>query len=143
MSNTVVEHQPRLKEGMLARIIFRGAPREVLLIDKDSIDRSSGESIVFVVDEDSRARAVTVQTGTSQGQFIEVVGDVQPGERLVTEGVERLRPFQQVTVLEGKISNGAVADAAELTEQSVGDETVASHQPGPDDATTPAATSGG
>jgi len=101
LANTLVDDQPQLKEGMLARITFRGLPQEVLLVDKDSIDRSSGRPVVFVVESDNRARAVEVRSGMSQGQFIEVEGDLRVGDRLVTEGVERLRPFQQVLVLNG------------------------------------------
>jgi len=100
VTNRITDQQPDLKEGMLARITFRGLNREVLLIDKDSIDRSSGRSMVFVVESDNRVRSVEVQSGMSQGQFIEVEGDIQVGDRLVTEGVERLRPFQQVVILE-------------------------------------------
>jgi len=100
VTNRITDQQPHLKEGMLAHITFRGQSREVLLIDKDSIDRSSGRLMVFVVEPDNRVRSVEVQSGMSQGQFIEVVGDIQVGDQLVTEGVERLRPFQQVVILE-------------------------------------------
>jgi multidrug efflux pump subunit AcrA (membrane-fusion protein) len=101
MANTITDGQPRLKEGMSARITFRGPPREVLLVDKDSIDRSSGHAMVFVVEADNRVRAVEIRDGMSQGQLIEVVGDVRAGDQLVTEGVERLRPFERVIVLDG------------------------------------------
>jgi len=99
LPNTIKSKQPRLKEGMLARITFHGEPRAALLVDKDAIDRSSGQSLVYVVQSDRRVRAVAVQDGMSQGQFIEVRGDLRAGDLLVTEGVERLRPFQEVTVL--------------------------------------------
>ena len=36
----------------------------------------------------------------SYGEFIEIVGPLNPGDRLVSEGNERLRPEQQVKVLE-------------------------------------------
>lgn len=99
MTNSIVEGQPQLKEGMLARITFLGQSREAVLVDKDSIVRSSGRPLVFVVEDDNRVRAVEVQDGTSLGQLIEVEGEVRVGDRLVTEGAERLRPFQQVAVL--------------------------------------------
>jgi len=100
MPNTIQSGQPRLKEGMLARITFRGSSREVLLVDKDAIDRSSGKPIIYLVKSDNRVRAVEVQDGMSQGRFTEVTGDLQAGDRIVTEGVERLRPYQEVTILD-------------------------------------------
>ncbi|MEO2045519.1 MAG: efflux RND transporter periplasmic adaptor subunit [Pirellulales bacterium] len=102
MPNTIESGQPMLKEGMLARIAFYGATREVLLINKDAIDRSSGKPMVYIVQSDNRVRAVEVQDGLSQGQFIEVCGDLQAGDRIVTEGVERLRPYQEVIVVNRK-----------------------------------------
>ena len=99
LPNTIESRQPKLKEGMLARVTFHGAPREVLLIDKDAIDRSSGRPLVYLVQADNRVRAVEVQEGMSQGQLVEVTGNLQAGDRLVTEGVERLRPFQEVAIL--------------------------------------------
>jgi HlyD family secretion protein len=99
MPNTIESGQPMLKEGMLARIAFYGATREVLLVNKDAIDRSSGKPMVYIVQPDNRVRAVEVQDGLSQGQFIEVSGDLQAGDRIVTEGVERLRPYQEVIVV--------------------------------------------
>ena len=99
MPNTIESGQPKLKEGMLARITFHGASREVLLVDKDAIDRSSGKPIVYLVQPDNRVRAVEVQDGMSQGQFTEVSGELQAGDQIVTEGVERLRPYQEVIVV--------------------------------------------
>jgi RND family efflux transporter MFP subunit len=123
LANTTVDNQPRLKEGMLARITFHGIPRETLLVNKDSVVRSSGRPVVFVVEADNRVRAVEVRDGMSQGQFIEIEGDIRDGDRLVTEGVERLRPFQQVLVLENgsdeALSSGKNLPSAQ-TEQGVG-----------------------
>ena len=74
LPNTIEARQPRLKEGMVARITFHGAPREVLLIDKDAIDRSTGRSVVYLVQPDSLVRAIEVQEGMSQGQWLKSAG---------------------------------------------------------------------
>ncbi|MCA9231829.1 MAG: efflux RND transporter periplasmic adaptor subunit [Planctomycetales bacterium] len=111
VANKIVDGQPLLKEGMLARIAFHGQPREALLVAKDSIDRSSGQPVVFVVEPDNRVRAVTVRNGMSQGNLVEVEGDLQAGDRLVTEGVERLRPFQKVVIIDNESKAIAPADA--------------------------------
>lgn len=100
MQNSMVDGQPLLKEGMVARITFQGAPREVLLAHKDAIVRSSGRPIVFVVGSDRLVRAEEIVEGLAAGEFIEVEGNLKPGDLLVTEGVERLRPYDEVAILD-------------------------------------------
>ena len=99
VKNTIEAGRPMLTEGMVARVEFRGSPRDVLLAEKDSIVRSSGRPLVFVVTEDETVRAVEVTEGISEGKYVEVQGDLGPGAVLVTEGVERLRPFDKVSIL--------------------------------------------
>lgn len=99
MNNEFVGENPRLKEGMIARITFRGTPHEALLAHKDAIVRSSGRPMVYVVGPDSKVRGVPVVEGISDGAFIEISGDVAAGELLVVEGAERVRPFDHVHVI--------------------------------------------
>lgn len=100
MKNQISNGIPQLKEGMVARITFRGPPRQGLLAHKDAIIRSAGLATVFVVESDGTVRAVNVIEGLSEGEFIEVEGDLETGDLLVTEGVERLRPYDRVTVID-------------------------------------------
>jgi len=99
LENRLVEGVPRLKEGMLARVLLRGQKKNRLLAHKDAIVRSSGTPMVYVVGEDNKVRKVQITEGISSGQFIEVIGKLEAGDRLVTEGAERLRPFQEVSIL--------------------------------------------
>ena len=99
LENRLVEGVPRLKEGMLARVRLRGKEKTRLMAHKDAIVRSSGTPMVYVVGEDNKVRKVQITEGISRGQFIEVIGKLKAGDRLVTEGAERLRPFQEVSIL--------------------------------------------
>lgn len=99
MDNEYVDEVPRFKEGMIARITFSGKPHEALLAHKDAIVRSSGSPTVYVVGAGSKIRGVSVTEGISNGSFIEIFGDVAAGDLLVVEGAERVRPFDQVNVL--------------------------------------------
>ena len=75
--------------------------RAVLTIPRDALVlRPEGQS-VFIVDDNNEARQVTVVAGTGQGDDIEVVGAVVPGDRVVIRGNERLQSGQAVTVLDG------------------------------------------
>lgn len=98
--NRIVDGHPQLKEGMTANVTFRGEPREAILVPKDAVVRSSGRPTVFVVEDGNRVRAEVVSEGITSGEFIEVFGNIQEGDVVVTEGVERLRPFETVAILD-------------------------------------------
>ena len=75
--------------------------REALTVPRDAlILRPEGQS-VFVVDGDNQARRVNVTVGVGQGDYIEVLGDLTPGDRVVIRGNERLQPGQSVTIQGG------------------------------------------
>jgi RND family efflux transporter MFP subunit len=75
--------------------------REVLTVPRDALVlRPEGQS-VFVVDTNDEAQQVSVTVGVGQGDYIEVLGAVSPGDRVVIRGNERLQPGQAVTVMDG------------------------------------------
>jgi RND family efflux transporter MFP subunit len=75
--------------------------RAVLTVPRDALVlRPEGQS-VFIVDSNNEAQQVEVSVGTGQGDSIEVVGSIAPGDRVVIRGNERLRSGQAVTVLDG------------------------------------------
>ncbi len=99
VKNKILDGQPKIKEGMIARLTFRGPAFEALLVHKDAIVRSTGRPTVFVVDNDGVVRAVVVKEGQSYGELVVVEGDLREGDLTVTEGVERLRPYDRVAIL--------------------------------------------
>lgn len=74
------------------------APREVVAVPRDALLLRPGESFVVRVADDDSAERVPVRTGSAQGEWIEVIGDVQVGDRLVVRGGERLQPGQKVRI---------------------------------------------
>lgn len=83
--------------GMLARValpIGAGQPR--VLVPKDAIVSQGPRRLVFVIGEDGTVRSVPVQTGGANGVWIAVEGDVDVGDRVVTQGNERLQPGMKV-----------------------------------------------
>ena len=74
--------------------------REVLTVNRDALVlRAEGQS-VFVVGKDNTARQVQIRIGVGQGEDVEVIGDVQPGDPVVIRGNERLQPGQEVSIME-------------------------------------------
>jgi RND family efflux transporter MFP subunit len=70
------------------------------VIPRDSLVLRRDGTSVFRILDDNTAERVSVTTGMAQGPFIEVRGDIQPGDRIVIRGGERLRPGQEVELKE-------------------------------------------
>jgi RND family efflux transporter MFP subunit len=68
-------------------------PRDALVL------RPEGQS-VFIVDTNNQAQQVRVTLGIGQGEHIEVLGAVSPGDRVIIRGNERLQPGQSVNIME-------------------------------------------
>ncbi len=73
--------------------------RKVLTIPRDALVLRRDGTTVYRIDAEGLAQRISVNTGMAVGEFIEVDG-VQLGDRVVTRGAERLRPGQNVTIIE-------------------------------------------
>ena len=117
VKNEVIEvagkKQPRLSEGMYARVTFTGEQKEALLVPKDSVIRSeNGSRVVTVLPGEKpglgTAKLVMIREGIAFGDFIEVLdSELQPGDTIVTEGAERLTPFQSVQIAQPAVGEQA------------------------------------
>ncbi len=99
------KRMPVLKEGMMAEVTFAGSPIDALLVPKDALVRTSRGAILYIVDvakddpEVGSVRQIIVELGISEGTSIQIIADgIADGMQVVTEGAERLRPFQNVRI---------------------------------------------
>jgi RND family efflux transporter MFP subunit len=75
--------------------------REVLAVPRDALVLRPEGITLFKVDANNLAQQVSVSTGIGAGNLIEVMGPVNPGDRVVVRGNERLQPGQPVTITGG------------------------------------------
>jgi RND family efflux transporter MFP subunit len=88
--------------GQTLRIsIPTSGSREVLTVPRDALVLRPEGQAVFVVDSNNLARRVSVTVGVGQGEHIEILGAVSPGDKVVIRGNERLQPGQAVDVMDG------------------------------------------
>jgi len=73
------------------------AARSAIVIPRDALVLRRDGTTVFRILEDNTAEHISVETGMAEGDYIEVIGDVKPGDAVVTRGAERLRAGQEVT----------------------------------------------
>ena len=92
----------RIAPGMLAQVELvgvsetGGSARLATIVPKDAVVREGAQALVYVLDGDGLAKAVTVATGAGVGLWTEVQGPIAPGQKVITRGNERLRPGQKV-----------------------------------------------
>lgn len=88
-----------LPVGQTVRVTIPTADvREVLAVPRDALVLRGDGITVFIVDEENKARRIRVTTGIGEGDWIEVRGPIQAGDKVVVRGNERLRPGQEVSV---------------------------------------------
>ena len=99
--------EARLPVGQTVRVTIPTADvREVLAVPRDALVLRGTGSSVFVIDDENNARRVNVAVGIGSENMIEVKGPIQPGDRVVIRGNERLRAGQAVEVIGGAATAG-------------------------------------
>ena len=114
---------PALREGMMAEAEFFGDETDAVLVPKDALVRTSRGTFVFALnplqgDQPPSVSMILVETGISREAQIQVTAaELHAGMKVVTEGAERLRPFQAVTVLEQQAESKAESPESRAGEE--------------------------
>jgi RND family efflux transporter MFP subunit len=96
----------RLKPGMYARVrLTADRKQNALTVSRNAIVDINGRRGVYTVDGDV-ARFQPVQTGLSDGDFIEITEGIQDGTRIVTVGALALRDGDRISVTGGAGGRG-------------------------------------
>lgn len=86
-----------LKPGMFANLDLTLRLKEnAVVIPESSVISSGDRTIVYVVDESDTAQLRPVKLGIRQAGLVEVVSGLQGGERVVAEGIQKVRPGGKV-----------------------------------------------
>jgi RND family efflux transporter MFP subunit len=91
-----------LQPGMLGRATLTIGPKtEMLMIKKDALVLSSGRTKVFKVSSRGSTDIVVevpVKTGSTSGDWIQVIGKLTTNDQVVLMGNERLRSGQEISI---------------------------------------------
>jgi membrane fusion protein (multidrug efflux system) len=85
----------RLKPGMLLTVTIEAQARTSPAVPELAIVGEGNQSFVFVIDKDAAKRA-PVTTGLRQNGMVEILTGLQPGQRVITEGVVKVTDGQKV-----------------------------------------------
>lgn len=69
---------------------------DAIVVPVSAIQRGASGTFVYVVDAEMKAVMRPVKTGVLEGELQQVTEGLQPGERVVTDGVDRLREGDKV-----------------------------------------------
>jgi membrane fusion protein (multidrug efflux system) len=92
----------RIKPGMLLKVSVQQGERSAPAVPESAVQFSADQPFVFVV-ADRGGRTVaeqrTVEAGARADGFIEIRSGLNPGDRIVADGLNRLQPGQPLRVL--------------------------------------------
>jgi membrane fusion protein (multidrug efflux system) len=72
--------------------------RDVILVPQRSIQELQGQQSVLAVDPDNKVLARIVVTGERVGERWVILQGLKPGDRVIVEGLQKVRPGMQVKV---------------------------------------------
>jgi RND family efflux transporter MFP subunit len=86
-----------ISPGLFARVrVPIGFPHPALLVSDRAIDTDQGQKIVYVVDKENKVVSRPVRLGALHDGLREIIDGVKPGERLVVNGLQQVRPGMTV-----------------------------------------------
>jgi membrane fusion protein (multidrug efflux system) len=87
----------RLKPGMLLTVGIETAPRLSLSVPELAVVGEGDQRFVYTI-ENGQAKRVPVRVGMRSDGRVEIVEGLQPGQRVVTEGVVKISDGMKVRV---------------------------------------------
>lgn len=103
-----------LLPGMYVRArLPQGTRSDAILVPHKALSRDPrGDALVMVVNADNVVESRAVQVAQSLGESWVLTGGLQAGERVIVEGLQRVRPGAPVQAEEAAAAAGAQASAA-------------------------------
>ena len=95
----IAANDPAWIIGSPVRIaIPNSEPRELVAIPRDGLVLRGDNIYVMRVNSENTVEKVSVKTGIGLGGFVEVIGNVEQGDQIITRGGERIQDGQLVTI---------------------------------------------
>lgn len=92
-----------LVDGQLVNVVVEfGKGESTLLVPQQALQVDQTGPYVLVVDKDNKIQVRRIETGAARGASIAIRKGLAADERIVTEGIQRVRPGQVVSPTETK-----------------------------------------
>lgn len=110
--------QALLRPGMLMTVELLLPPRESLAVPEESLLAQDQRHFVLRVGADDKVQRVRVEIGARRPGVAEIRSGLSPGDRVVVEGITRVRPGATVKVVDTR-GVAAAADQTPATSRTV------------------------
>lgn len=94
----VVEQMPWMAGQALRVAVPVSEKRSVVAVPRDALVIREQQTRIIRINSKNIAEQIQVSLGIAEGNMIEVVGPVLPGDKIVVRGNERIRPGQTVQI---------------------------------------------
>jgi len=92
-----------LVDGQLVTVIAEAdKPEPVLMVPQQAMQFDQAGTYVLVVDKENKVQIRRIETGEMRGAQTVVLKGLESGERVITEGIQRVRPGITVDATEAK-----------------------------------------
>ena len=95
-----------LRPGMMATIRLVRARDQALVVSESAVIQLQDKTFVFTV-VDGKANRIQVDIGRRRPGFVEILSGLEPGQEVITLGVDRLRPGMPVNIKGTREGNAA------------------------------------
>jgi membrane fusion protein (multidrug efflux system) len=118
-----------LRPGMFGRIkVDLGVRADSILVPERAVTQLQGKNFVWVIGADNKATQRGVKVGETIGESVVIAEGLKAGDRIVTEGLQKVRegaPVQAKTA--AQMAEAAAAQAAQQAEAKTGKEGESKH----------------
>jgi membrane fusion protein (multidrug efflux system) len=102
---TFPNHDRMLIDGQLVTVVLELATGETaIFVPQQAVQFDQAGYFVLIADPENRVKVRRVTLGQGREAEVEVPEGLQEGDRVITEGIQKVRPDQVVQVAEGKSS---------------------------------------
>ena len=95
-----------IKPNLTAKLKINDYSNETALLIPQGIisENASGEQYIYVIKEkvannEAKAEKTVIETGLTQGDYIEVTKGLQPGDEIIMEGARSVNDGQKVKII--------------------------------------------
>jgi membrane fusion protein (multidrug efflux system) len=94
----IPNEQGRLLPGMLMSVVLIVAEHDAIAVPESALVSQGEARFVYRIDAESKAQRVDVKTGLVQPGQIEILEGLSDGDRVVSQGTNKVTPGQPVTI---------------------------------------------
>ncbi len=98
-----------LRPGMFGRVRFEGGTRKGIQVPQRAIVELQGKAFVWILNEDQTVNQRAVKLGNLNESNVAVLDGLKPGDRIIAEGIHKVREGGKVNAQAASPADGAAA----------------------------------